>query len=36
VFFNKGHGWLKDYRGCIVNYDIDHECEGNLKGLVGY
>jgi hypothetical protein len=36
VFFDKGHGWMKDYKGCIVKYDVDHQCEGNENGLGGY
>jgi|HubBroStandDraft_1064217.scaffolds.fasta_scaffold04410_6 hypothetical protein len=36
VFFNKGHGWMKEFRGCISKYDVDHQCEGDAQGLGGY
>jgi hypothetical protein len=35
-FFNKGYGWMKDYRGCIPKYDVDRQCAGNTDGLGAY
>jgi hypothetical protein len=36
VFFDKGSGWIKDYKGCIVKYDVDHNCAGSASGLGAY
>ena len=36
IFYNKGHGWMKDYKGCIAKYDVDHQCAGNADGLGAY
>jgi hypothetical protein len=36
VFFDKGSGWMKDYKGCIVKYDVDHACAGGAGGLGAY
>jgi hypothetical protein len=36
IFYNKGHSWMKDYKGCIAKYDIDHQCAGNADGLGAY
>jgi hypothetical protein len=36
VFFDRGSGWMKDYRGCIVKYDVDHACAGAAGGLGAY
>jgi hypothetical protein len=36
IFYNKGQGWMKDYKRCIAENDVDHQCAGNADGLGAY